>query len=142
MARRSFSRPHRLHAMTELNVTPMLDLCFCLLIIFMIATPVLEQTTQVNLPKAAQGAGRPPESKQKYLMVTVEASGKVRLADKPVSLRELEAEFGRVAALPEGEQPVVRVRGEATVTLQQLMDVFSAAKSKGLSKVGIDTEVR
>lgn len=140
--RRSFSRPHRLHAMTELNVTPMLDLCFCLLIIFMIATPVLEQTTQVNLPKASQGAGRPPEAKQRYLVVTVEAGGRIRLADKPATLRDLEAEFGRVAALPEAEQPVVRVRGEASVTLQQLMDVFSAAKSKGLSKVGIDTEVR
>ena len=139
---RSFSKPHRLHAMTELNVTPMLDLCFCLLIIFMIATPVLEQTTQINLPKAAQGAGAPPESKTRYLVVAVRAGGQLSLADKPVSLRDLEAEFSKVAALPETEQPVVRVRGEASVTLQQLMDVFSAAKSKGLSKVGIDTEVR
>ena len=139
---RNFSKPHRLHAMTELNVTPMLDLCFCLLIIFMIATPVLEQTTQVNLPKATQGAGAPPDMKAKYLVVTVQAGGQLRLADKPVTVRDLEAEFARVAALPEAEQPIVRVRGEAAVTLQQLMDVFSAAKSKGLGKVAIDTEVR
>jgi biopolymer transport protein ExbD len=128
--------------MTELNVTPMLDLCFCLLIIFMIATPVLEQTTQVNLPKATQGAGRPPDLKQRYLVVSLSAAGQLRLADKPITLRELEAEFARVAALPEADQPIVRVRGEATVTLQGLMDIFSAAKSKGLSKVAIDTEVR
>lgn len=139
---RSFSRPHRLHAMTELNVTPLLDLCFCLLIIFMIATPVLEQTTQVNLPKAAQGAGRPPDAKQKYLVVSIGVGGKLSVGAKPVTLRELEAEFATVAALPDGEQPVVRVRGEGTVTLQQMMDVFSAAKSKGLSKVAIDTEIR
>ncbi len=139
---RSFSKPNRLHALTELNVTPMLDLCFCLLIIFMISTPVLEQTTQVNLPKAAQGAGAPPEVKTRYLMVTVLAGGQLRLADKVVTLKDIEAEFARVAALPEADQPVVRVRGEAAVTLQELMDVFSAAKSKGLSKVGIDTEVR
>ncbi len=49
---RSFSKPNRLHVLNELNVTPMLDLCFVLLIIFMIATPVLEQTTAVTLPKA------------------------------------------------------------------------------------------
>ncbi len=139
---RSFSKPNRLHALTELNVTPMLDLCFCLLIIFMISTPVLEQTTQVNLPKAAQGAGAPPEVKTRYLLVTVLAGGQLRLADKVVTLKDIEAEFARVAALPEADQPVVRVRGEAAVTLQELMDVFSAAKSKGLSKVGIDTEVR
>ena len=139
---RSFSRPHRLHAMTELNVTPLLDLCFCLLIIFMIATPVLEQTTQVNLPKAAQGAGRAPDTKQKYLVVTLALGGKLSIGQRPVTLRELEAEFAAVAALPESEQPVVRVRGEGAITLQQMMDVFSAAKSKGLSKVAIDTEIR
>lgn len=139
---RSFSKSNRLNALTELNVTPMLDLCFCLLIIFMISTPILEQTTQVNLPKAALGAGAPPEAKTRYLMVTVLAGGGLRLADKAVTLKDIETEFARVASLPEGEQPVVRVRGEAAVTLQELMDVFSAAKSKGLSKVGIDTEVR
>ena len=139
---RSFSKPNRLHAMTELNVTPLLDLCFCLLIIFMIATPVLEQTTQVNLPKATQGAGRPPDAKQKYLVVSIGVGGKLSLGAKPVTLRELEAEFAAVATLPEGEQPVVRVRGEGAVTLQQLMDVFSAAKAKGLAKVAIDTEIR
>jgi biopolymer transport protein TolR len=128
--------------MSELNVTPMLDLCFSLLIIFMIATPVLEQTTQVNLPKAVQGAGRPPEAKVRYLVVSIDARGQLRLGDKPVTLRELESEFAKVAELPEADQPIVRVRGEATVTLQGLMDIFSAAKSKGLSKVAIDTEVR
>lgn len=139
---RSFSRPHRLHAMTELNVTPMLDLCFCLLIIFMISTPVLEQTTQVNLPKAAQGAGRAPDTKQKYLVVSIDAAGKLSVGSKAVTLRELEEEFASVAALPDSDQPVVRVRGEGTVTLQKLMDIFSAAKSKGLTKVAIDTEIR
>ena len=60
---RSFSRPNRLHVISELNVTPMLDLCFVLLIIFMISTPVLEQTTAVNLPKAEKGAGKSPDTK-------------------------------------------------------------------------------
>lgn len=139
---RSFSRPHRLHAMTELNVTPMLDLCFCLLIIFMISTPVLEQTTQVNLPKAAQGAGRAPDTKQKYVVVSITAAGKLSIGSKSVTLRELEAEFAAIAAQPEVDQPIVRLRGEGTLTLQQMMDVFSAAKTKGLSKVAIDTEIR
>ena len=139
---RSFSKPNRLHAMTELNVTPLLDLCFCLLIIFMIATPVLEQSTQINLPKAAQGAGRAPDAKQRYVIVSIAAGGKLSLGAKPVTLRELEAEFATVAALPEADQPIVRVRGEGSITLQQMMDVFSAAKSKGLSKVAIDTEIR
>ncbi len=55
---RSFSKPGRLHVMNELNVTPMLDLCFCLLIIFMIATPVLEQQVGLYLrPPHGQTGG-------------------------------------------------------------------------------------
>ena len=61
--------------MNELNVTPMLDLCFCLLIIFMIATPVLEQTTAVNLPKAEKGAGKTPDTKVQYRIVSIDRNG-------------------------------------------------------------------
>ena len=139
---RSFSKPGRLHVMNELNVTPMLDLCFCLLIIFMIATPVLEQTTAVNLPKADKGAGKAIDTKVQYRIVSLSAKGEYAVGNKPVTKAQLEAEFAAVAALPEADQPVVRVRGEGSVTLQKLMDVFSAAKSKGLSKVAIDTEIR
>ena len=69
---RSFSKPNRLHVLNELNVTPMLDLCFVLLIIFMIATPVLEQTTAVNLPKADKGAGKAPDTKAQHRIVSIE----------------------------------------------------------------------
>ena len=72
---RSFSKPNRLHVMNELNVTPMLDLCFVLLIIFMISTPVLEQTTAVNLPKADKGAGKTPDAKTQYRIVSIDRDG-------------------------------------------------------------------
>jgi len=107
---RSFSKPGRLHVMNELNVTPMLDLCFCLLIIFMIATPVLEQTTAVG--------------------------------NKPVTKAQLEAEFAAIAALPEAEQPIVRIRGDGAQVYQNIIDLLSLAKTKGLTKVGLDSETR
>jgi biopolymer transport protein ExbD len=139
---RSFSRPNRLHVISELNVTPMLDLCFVLLIIFMIATPVLEQTTAVNLPKADKGAGKTPDTKQQYRIVSIDRNGAYSIGSRSVTFAQLEAEFASLAALPEAEQPVVRIRGDGVLAFQKIIDVLSAAKAKGLTKASFDTETR
>jgi biopolymer transport protein ExbD len=139
---RSFSRPNRLHVISELNVTPMLDLCFVLLIIFMIATPVLEQTTAVNLPKAEKGAGKSADAKVQYRFVSIARDGSYGIGNRTVTLVQLESEFAGIAALPEAEQPVVRIRADSTLPYQKVIDVMSTAKSKGLVKVGLDTEIR
>jgi biopolymer transport protein ExbD len=139
---RSFSKPNRLHAMNELNVTPMLDLCFVLLIIFMIATPVLEQTTSVNLPKADKGAGKAPDTKAQHRIVSIDRNGGFSLGARPVTTAQLEAEFATLAALPEAEQPIVRIRGDGALSYQKIIDVLSLAKAKGLTKAALDTETR
>ena len=139
---RSVSRPNRLHVISELNVTPMLDLCFVLLIIFMIATPVLEQTTAVNLPRAEKGAGKSPDTKVQYRFVSIARDGTYTLGNRAVTLAQLEGEFATIANLPEADQPVVRIRADSTLTYQKVIDVMSTAKAKGLTKVGLDTEIR
>ncbi len=139
---RSFSKPNRLHVLNELNVTPMLDLCFVLLIIFMIATPVLEQTTAVNLPKADKGAGRAPDAKTQHRIVSIDRNGGLSLGARPVTPAQLEAEFAALAALPEAEQPIVRIRGDGALSYQKIIDVLSLAKAKGLTKAALDTETR
>jgi biopolymer transport protein ExbD len=128
--------------MNELNVTPMLDLCFVLLIIFMIATPVLEQTTAVNLPKAEKGAGKSADTKVQYRFVSVARDGSFALGNRAVTPAQLEAEFAAIAALPEADQPVVRIRADSSLPYQKVIDVMSKAKAKGLTKVGLDTEIR
>jgi len=128
--------------MNELNVTPMLDLCFCLLIIFMISTPVLEQTTAINLPKAEKGAGKSIDTKVVYRIVSLSAKGELAIGSRVVTQAQLEAEFTSIAALPEAEQPIVRIRGDGAQVYQKIIDILSTAKAKGLTKVGLDTETR
>lgn len=128
--------------MSELNVTPMLDLCFVLLIIFMIATPVLEQTTAINLPKSDKGVGKAADSKTQYRFVTIGADGGLAIGNRAVNRQQLEAEFAQIAALPETDQPIIRVRGDGGLAYQKIIDVLSLAKSKGLTKVGLDSELR
>ena len=139
---RSFSKQSRLHVISELNVTPMLDLCFVLLIIFMIATPVLEQTTAINLPKSDKGVGKAADSKTQYRFVTIGSDGALAIGNRAVNRQQLEAEFAQIAAMPEADQPIIRVRGDGGLTYQKIIDVLSLAKSKGLTKVGLDSEIR
>ena len=139
---RSFSKQSRLHVISELNVTPMLDLCFVLLIIFMIATPVLEQTTAINLPKSDKGVGKSADSKTQYRFVTIAADGALAIGNRAVNRQQLEAEFAQIAAMPEADQPIIRVRGDGGLAYQKIIDVLSLAKSKGLTKVGLDSEIR
>ena len=139
---RSFSKQSRLHVISELNVTPMLDLCFVLLIIFMIATPVLEQTTAINLPKSDKGVGKAADSKTQYRFVTIGADGGLAIGNRAVNRQQLEAEFAQIAAMPEAGQPIIRVRGDGGLAYQKIIDVLSLAKSKGLTKVGLDSEIR
>ena len=128
--------------MNELNVTPMLDLCFVLLIIFMIATPVLEQTTAVNLPKAEKGAGKSAETKVQYRIISIGRDGALSFGSRPVTSAQLEAEFVAIAAMPEADQPVVRIRGDSSLPYQKVIDILSLAKAKGLTKASLDTEIR
>jgi biopolymer transport protein ExbD len=120
----------------------MLDLCFVLLIIFMIATPVLEQTTAVNLPKAEKGAGKTPDTKVQYRIVSIDRNGAYAIGARAVTFAQLETEFASIAAMPEADQPVVRIRGDGVLSYQKIIDVLSAAKAKGLTKAGLDTETR
>ncbi len=139
---RSFSKQSRLHVISELNVTPMLDLCFVLLIIFMIATPVLEQTTAINLPKSDKGVGKAVDSKTQYRFVTIAADGALAIGNRAVNRQQLEAEFALIAAMPEADQPIIRVRGDGGLAYQKIIDVLSLAKSKGLTKATLDSEIR
>ncbi len=140
-----FRRPKsNMKSMSEINVTPLLDMCFCLLIIFMIATPVLEQTTAINLPVASEAIGKPIEQTPENVpvIVSLNAEGRYFIGDKEVLPEALTAEFARIAALPAGEQPTVRVRADGSLLVQQLISLFDMAKSQGLSKVAFDTEVK
>ena len=74
--------------MTELNVTPLMDLAFSLLIIFMISTPLLEQTIPVNLPKQdANSASARPDID--FQLITIKADGQIYWGKQPVDLVEL-----------------------------------------------------
>ena len=88
---RRFSQRSALVTLSEINITPLLDLAFVLLIIFVITTPLLEQSINLKLPKG----GQPDQKVDKRDIRTVEISpqGTYRLDKMPMSLAQLEAEL-------------------------------------------------
>lgn len=135
---RDFKRQNKLAVISDLNVTPLIDLAFSLLIIFMITTPVIEQYNRIDLPtqKTSQDQ-EPPKLDDQF--ITIEANGDFRWGKDAVSQVVLEAKLDEVAAA-EGDQPTIHIRGDRALPYQKIMDVVNMLKSRNLSKLSLDTK--
>ena len=132
---RRFSQKHSFQTLSEINVTPLLDLAFVLLIIFIITTPLMDKSTGIVLPssKAAADAVNPA------LVQTVSLSKDdvIALNSQPVSLDQLTSLLSDKHALQPDIAIVVRSHRELPV--QKLVDVLDAIRRAGVTKVGVVT---
>lgn len=134
-----FRKRESVGAMTELNVTPLMDLAFSLLIIFMISTPLLEQTISVELPKQEKSASSVrPEIE--FQVISINDKGQIYWGKQPVDLVELEKLLGNLASL--AEPPAISLRGDRTLPYQKIVDVIDAIKRHNLTKLHLDTAVK
>jgi biopolymer transport protein ExbD len=128
------SKSHH-HSLTELNITPLLDLAFVLLVIFIITTAPAVNDLQINLPTASSNPKDPPP---KINNVTVDNAGKVYLNTRPMELKDLLdslIEFRKADA----DLSVV-VRGDSAVAYQKIVQVLDVLAQANVSKVGLATE--
>lgn len=135
---RDFKRPNKLAVISDLNVTPLIDLAFSLLIIFMITTPVIEQYNRIDLPtQNSVNNQKPPEKEDKF--ITIDAEGRYNWGQDAVSKNELEALLDQVSK-DSGDQPTIHLRGDRTLPYQKIMDVINMLKSRNLTKLSLDTK--
>ena len=114
---RDFKRKNKLAVISDLNVTPLIDLAFSLLIIFMITTPVIEQYNRIDLPDQPSEQDQPlPEIDDEF--ITIDAEGTYHWGQVKVSKDELEERLDRIAA-SSGEQPVIHLRGDRSLALPE-----------------------
>ncbi|MBN3724081.1 ExbD/TolR family protein [Burkholderia sp. Ac-20379] len=118
----------------DINITPMLDLAYVLLIIFIIMTTASVQGIKVDLPKASSSASL---AKPKTKAITVADSGQIFLDAYPVTMDELESRL-RTEKATNPEFPIV-LKGDATVQYQRVMDVLDLLRRLDLSQVGLVT---
>lgn len=123
----------------DINITPMLDLAYVLLVIFILMCTASVQGMKVNLPKAS-AAPSTPLAKPKTKSITVNNEGKVFLDTVPVTLQELEQRLAQAkAATP--DLPVV-IRGDSQTQYQGVMDVLDVVGRLSISQVGLATKPR
>ncbi|HEY1961839.1 MAG TPA: biopolymer transporter ExbD [Rhizomicrobium sp.] len=118
----------------DINITPMLDLAYVLLVIFIIMTTASVQGIKVDLPKASSTVSL---SKPQTQVITVSNTGNIFLNAYPVSLTDLENRLKTQKALTP-EFPVV-LKGDAAVQYQKVMDVLDLLRRLELSQVGLVT---
>jgi biopolymer transport protein ExbD len=123
------------HALAELNITPLLDLAFVLLVIFIITTTPIVNDLNVDLPTAAK---RPKESKPKVHYVTVQNNGSVYLDKDEVAMENLPGELIKLRDI-EPDINVV-VRGSARTKYKSIVAVMDSLQMANVLKVNLATD--
>ena len=134
---RDFKQSKKLDSISDLNVTPLIDLAFALLIIFMITTPVIEQYNRIDLPDQTTSDQQPkkqPEDKT----ITIDANGAYQWGGDDVTKERLEALLDEIAEIPALDQPVVHIRGDKNLIYQKIIDVVDMLKTRNLTKLSLD----
>jgi biopolymer transport protein ExbD len=119
----------------DINITPMLDLAYVLLVIFILMTTATVQGLKVNLPRASN---TPSLAKPQTKAITINNEGKVFLDTVPVTIPELEQRLSAQKAQTP-EFPVV-VRGDSLTQYQAVMDVLDVVGRVGITQIGLATK--
>ncbi|HJQ85477.1 MAG TPA: protein TolR [Candidatus Binatia bacterium] len=122
-------------AISQINVTPLVDVMLVLLIIFMVTAPILQQGVSVDLPRVAAG---PLAGQEEQLVVNVGKGGQLYLNDTAMTAAELTAKLRAIAAARPDRQ--LYVRADQAVPYGEVMRVMGAVHDAGLARVGLVTE--
>ncbi|MCD6060474.1 MAG: biopolymer transporter ExbD [Moraxellaceae bacterium] len=121
--------------MSEINMTPLVDVMLVLLIIFMVTMPVITHAVKIELPQATS---TPEQNPPETVDVVIDASGNYLWNNMPVSRDELEAKLA--AAAQQSAEPVLRINADKNARYDPVAQVLAAAQRAGLHKVGVVTQ--
>jgi biopolymer transport protein TolR len=121
--------------MSEINMTPLVDVMLVLVVIFIITAPLLVSAVKVDLPKAQSATAL---EAPKFVVLALDKAGQAFVDDRPVGNDELAAVLLKAAQLnPDTE---VRLRADATVPYGRVVEVMGLAHQSGLSRIGFVAE--
>ena len=118
---------------SDINVTPLVDVCLVLLIIFMVVTPMLQKGVPVNLPVTEEPEKTPDTDKQ--LQISVKADGSVYLGSTVVRKEQMQGELEKIhERTPDRE---IAVKGDKLVKYGAVLDALKACREVGFNNVGL-----
>ncbi len=133
---RRYSQRNNLTTLSEINVTPLLDLAFVLLIIFMITTPLLENSMNLVIPSS--GAPNPPMNSSQVQTISIDRSDVIRFNNQIVDPETLTRQL---LALKETNPDVaIVIRPDRELPVQKLVSLMGTLQRAQITKVGIATK--
>lgn len=130
----AFGNKNEQQAMSEINVTPLVDVMLVLLVVFIVTAPLLTQVVRVKLPKTEQTE---PTPDQHVAVLSVNAQGLPMLDDKPVPLESLEAEL---KALQEKDPEIsLQLQADKAAVFDAVAKVMASAQRSGIGKLSFVT---
>ena len=125
---------------SNINVTPMVDVMLCLLIIFMVITPMVQNKVNVDLPKVDQPITMPDAEKEDQVMVAITRDGRVYLGSEQVTVDDL----GKKVAdkLENKTSKRIYMRADARSQYGRVMDAIDSVRSAGVDQIGLLADQR
>ena len=131
-------RSRRQRVMSEINVTPMVDVMLVLLIIFMVSAPLLTVGVPIDLP---QTKAKSLDQDKEPLTISVNTKGEIYLQNSEIKIEELVAKLQAVTQARGGSDERIYVRGDKKVDYGTVMRVMGRLSSAGFRRVALVTEV-
>ena len=133
---RRYSQRHNLSTLSEINITPLLDLAFVLLIIFMITTPLLENSVNLIIPSS--GAANAPVKAGQVQTISIDRRETIKINDRTVPPADL---VTRLSELKRANPEVaIVIRPDRDLPVQKLISLMDALQRAQITKVGIATK--